>query len=88
MKTTKRILAILLTFAMMATVLCLPAFAVENSEPVADQTGEGVEAVADEGTDVIEIATADEFLAIDDNLEGNYKLTANIEFEEIGRAHV
>ena len=83
MKTTKRILAILLTFAMMATVLCLPAFAVENSEPVADQAVEGVEAVADEGTDVIEIATAEQFLAIDDNLEGNYKLTADIEFEEI-----
>ena len=78
MKTTKRILAILLTFAMMATVLCLPAFAVENSEPVADQTGEGVEAVADEGTDVIEIATAEQFLAIADNLEGNYKLVADI----------
>ena len=82
-KTAKRILALLLTCCMLVTTLCLPAFAVENSDPVADQTGEGVEAVADEGTDVIEIATADEFLAIDDNLEGNYKLTANIEFEEI-----
>ena len=78
MKTTKRILALLLTFAMLATVLCLPAFAVENSEPVADQTGEGVEAAADEGTDVIEIATADDFLKIKNKLDGNYKLTADI----------
>ena len=80
-KTAKRILALLLTCCMLVTTLCLPAFAVdstENSEPVADQTGEGVEAVADEGTGVIEIATADDFLKIKNKLDGNYKLTADI----------
>ena len=82
-KTAKRILALLLTCCMLATALCLPAFAVdatENSEPVAEQTGEGVEAVAD---DVIEISDEAGFRAIKNNLAGNYKLVADIEFEEI-----
>ena len=82
-KTAKRILALLLTFAMLATTLCLPAFAVdstENSEPVAEQTGEEVEAVAD---DVIEISDEAGFLAIADDLTGNYKLVADIELSEV-----
>ena len=79
-KTAKRLLALLLTFCMLATTLCMPAFAVDstNSEPVADQTGEEVEAVAEvsEGETVTEIETADQFLAI--NGTGNYALTADI----------
>lgn len=38
MKTTKRILAILLTFCMLATTLCLPAFATESEASLSEKT--------------------------------------------------
>ena len=68
----KRILALLLTFAMLATALCLPAFAVEETAPAADTEGEAA----------IQIATAADFLAIyDGGLAGNYELTNDITLE-------
>ena len=68
----KRLLALLLTFAMLATALCLPAFAVEETAPAADTEGEAA----------IQIATAADFLAIyDDGLAGNYELTNDIALE-------
>lgn len=71
MKTTKRILALLLTFCMLATALCLPAFAVEEGETATleDADGDGY----------LEIATAADFLLIANDLTANYELTADIE---------
>ncbi|MBR2294072.1 MAG: hypothetical protein IKA44_07215, partial [Clostridia bacterium] len=62
-----KILAILLTVAMLATSLCLPAFAVDNG-------GEEVATVANDGA--TEITNAEQFLAM--AADGNYVLAADI----------
>ena len=63
MKMTKKVLAILLAFAMLATTLCLPAFAVES-------TGNG-------GNDAVQITDAAGLLAME--ADGNYVLANDIQ---------
>ena len=76
-KTAKRILALLLTVATLATTLCLPAFAVEEGEAETPS----VTLEQDENGYYL-IASAADFLQIKNDLTAKYKLTADIEFDE------
>lgn len=55
---------------------CIKLFVDEN---VGEAQGEAAEAEPEAATDTIEIATAEELAAINDNLSGNYVLTADID---------
>lgn len=55
---------------------CIKLFVDEN---VGEAQGEAAEAEPEAAADVIEIATAEELAAINDNLSGNYVLTADID---------
>ena len=76
-KTAKRILALLLAVATLATTLCLPAFAVEEGEAETPS----VTLEQDENGYYL-IASAADFLQIKNDLTAKYKLTADIEFDE------
>ena len=59
---------------------CIKLFVDEN---VGEEQGEAAEAEAEAATDAIEIGTAEQLAAINDNLSGNYVLTADIDLAGI-----